>query len=142
MVEYSKLRIYAMLLVILTTGCASHHVNLRYNRPSNEEILRDYVFFTCLTKGYGNNPVFLEDVSPSMYNDLSDFEMAHFDTSKKLDSIATKMVTSIQPSTIEDYKGKTTTFAQCLEFYKSKELKLAIKKVLKQAEKERKSASN
>lgn len=141
-VGYRKLRLCAMLLIILGTGCSSHKLNLRHNRPSNEDVLRDYVFFICLQKGYGNDPVFLKDMSPGLYNDLSDFEMAHFDTDKKLDSIATKMVASIEPAQLADYEGKKPIFAQCLRFYKSKELKVAIRKVLKEAKKAKQSASN
>jgi hypothetical protein len=124
------------LLSCSTSKTASHKIN-------KESIYRDYVLYKCLVLGYGVNADFSKDITPAIYNDFVDYTLGNTPIGRKLDSLANKEISSIKPSEIVDHGGEKAIFMNCLNYYNSNELKIEIKKLIKEfKEQQRKQLLN
>lgn len=101
--------------------------------PSDKEmgeIYRQFFLTRCIYFAFGEEKVFSKDISLSVYYAVGS-EFGATNHSRKLDSLAKKMLNSITPTQVADYEGRKPILMSCIEYYESKELKREIFKILK-----------
>lgn len=124
----SNLLFATIFFVVFCLGCKS--IKDESSDADREKYYKDYFLAKCITLAFGKDSVFLQDISFTVYNELTDYVTltSHGD---KLDSLAQNFVDSIKPYQLEDYEGKRPIFLQTIRYYNSKELSSEIKKIVK-----------
>ncbi len=129
------------LLILTLLSCSTSKT--ASNKINKESVYRDYVLYKCLILGYGAKADFTKDITPAVYNDFVDYTLGNTPIGRKLDSLANKEISSIKPLEIVDYDGEKAIFMSCLNYYNSKELRVEIKKLVKEfKEQQRKQLLN
>ena len=91
---------------------------------SQREYLRQSAFCRCLVWGNLPDSIMKNDYSQSLYYNLSLYSDSVF---KEIDDLARKKAMQIEPSQLDDLKGKRAVFFECADFYRSRELDSSIK---------------
>ncbi len=123
-------------LLVLEPGCTFRNSvdkearrPLRINGVELERVFRDYVLYKSIVGAFGNDTLFNRDITPAVYNDLTDYAFAG-PAGKRLDSLVQLNLASLEPSEIADYEGKTAIFMHCVDYYNSEELREDVQKII------------
>jgi hypothetical protein len=93
-------------------------------QSKNRSLLKEYAFCKCLQFASNDSLKISEDLSISIYRDISHYDFSIYD---KIDSLAKAKAKSILPSIIADHEGRKAIILNCFEFYNSKSLDSIIK---------------
>lgn len=102
----------------------------RLSQKELAKLYRQYVLFQCMYHGYEKDSVFHKDISLSIINDISDYPTLN-SHGRMLDSLVSKKLKSIEPTTIPDYGDAKPIFFDIVNYYDSKELKKDVWRILK-----------
>lgn len=126
------MKIKLSLIAVLLSFTFLNNVNGQENASAKEmeSIYRKYVLAECIYKGFDKNKVFDKDISFSALSEMTDYVVltSH---GRKLDSLVTLKLQSMQPSHVEDYQNRKAIILESIIYYDSKELKRQIKDILK-----------
>ncbi|TXH59941.1 MAG: hypothetical protein E6Q89_01570, partial [Bacteroidia bacterium] len=76
-------------------------------------IYLDYIFYKSLNYAYKNDSIFINDISSSVYMDLSGSSILE-ELGEFLDSEEKRRASSVEPIDYIDYEGKNSTFYDLL----------------------------
>ena len=114
--------VVGVICVCLLSSCMAVH---RHNSSRiNRALLQEYFLCCCLMHGFEDLRLDTCDISPSVYFDITRYEPTAF---RQIDSIAKDYTSLIEPSLIEDHKGKKSIIVHSIYLYKSKTIKKIIK---------------
>ncbi|NRF40706.1 T6SS amidase immunity protein Tai4 family protein [Pedobacter foliorum] len=125
------MKVKACVILILISFFLSNAYSQKV--PSQKEmgeVYRQYFLARCIYFAFGEEKVFSQDISLAVYYAAGN-EFDSTNHSRKLDSLAMKMLNSITPTQVADYEGRKPILMSCIEYYESKELKREITKILK-----------
>nr|WP_157247148.1 hypothetical protein [Pedobacter panaciterrae] len=124
------MKIRAGIILVLISSFVNNAYSQRI--PSKREIgeiYRQYFLARCIYFAFGEDKVFSNDISLSVYYAAGD-EFGVTSHARLLDSLAKKKLSTITPTQVADYEGKKPILLGCIEYYESKELKREITKIL------------
>jgi hypothetical protein len=109
--------IFIIQLVIVGCGTSKQ---LKENRT----LLKEYAFCKCFQYASGDTAFFRNDVSLSVYREISNY---YADGLNAIDSLSRHAALRIEPSIIADHDNKKTVFKDCFLFYKSRLLDSVVR---------------
>lgn len=115
-----ELQIKSFLLFVICVFSVSISSAQDNYVENQRELLREYFLYSSLKKAYGGE-CFRSDFSASYYVDVANYDLSAF---HKIDSLATAFVESRRSSS--DKSKYETVFLDCMEKYKSEEVKKFI----------------
>jgi len=114
--------VFAICAVVFCACTSVRNGGVRNTYTNTSKALKDYAFCRCLMYGFEKDSLQLTDASIGVLYELSDYSITPAE-SKKLDSVAKSVISTLEPLQPADYGGKKAIILKCIEFYKSRNLK-------------------
>lgn len=115
-------KVLFVTIISVLISCKSSVPSLDNNR----QLLKEFAYCKCIENANLDSTVFQNDVSISIYKEISNYNSEVF---TEIESAAMKFAKNIKPPMLSDYKNKKTIFLDCFVFYKSKSLDSLVKRM-------------
>jgi hypothetical protein len=102
----------AFIIQLIVTGCG-----VSKQLKENRTLLKEYAYCKCFQYATGDTAFFRNDVSLSVYREISHYYPEALDT---IDSLSKQAALRIKPSIIADYGNRKAILQNCFLFYESK----------------------
>ncbi|MGC4129390.1 MAG: hypothetical protein QM564_07475 [Bergeyella sp.] len=124
--------VFIFILTIIYSCSTLESFNYNQSKNPWENAFKDHVFFKCIKESYKNDSIiFRKLTTPDLFNPYDGISIEEIKLAEK---IGKEIITKIPPPKMceECNKGENYYMANCLHYYKSKNLDSIAKKLYKE----------